>query len=101
MACLEKLGDTVGEPPSTFQHHFFCVSISSFFAFKEGMYDTQTSALRGSPTVSGRYSGARIFSQANHCLTKSYSEPQVFVQMPLLVHSGLPRDRGHKGCTGN
>src|SRR4029434_9178679 len=31
---------------------FSCVSISSFFAFKEGMHDIQTSALRGSPTVS-------------------------------------------------
>jgi hypothetical protein len=31
---------------------FSCVSISSFFAFKEGMHDIQTSVLRGSPTVS-------------------------------------------------
>src|SRR4029450_13074590 len=34
---------------------FSCVSLSSFFAFKEGMHDTQTSALRSSPTVSGRF----------------------------------------------
>ena len=32
------------------------------------------------------YSGARIFSQANHCLTKSYLEPYVSAQMRPLVH---------------
>jgi hypothetical protein len=30
---------------------FSCVSFPGFFAFFEGMYDTQTSALRSSPTV--------------------------------------------------
>jgi hypothetical protein len=30
-------------------------SFPSFFAFKEGMWDTQISALLSSPTVSGRY----------------------------------------------
>ena len=33
---------------------FSCVSFSCFFAFKEGMYDTQISAVLSSPTVSGR-----------------------------------------------
>src|SRR5262247_3018682 len=37
-------------------------------------------------TETGRYSDARIFSQANHCLTKSYLEPYVSVQMRPLVH---------------
>jgi len=32
-----------------------CVSFSGFFAFKEGRYDTQTSALLSSPTVSERF----------------------------------------------
>jgi hypothetical protein len=32
---------------------FSCVSFPSFFAFQEGMWDTQISALGGSPTVSG------------------------------------------------
>ena len=31
---------------------FSCVSFSNFFAFKEGMYDTQVSAVLSSPTVS-------------------------------------------------
>src|SRR5438045_2333824 len=35
---------------------FSCVSFASFFAFKEGMYDTQTSAVLSSPTVSHRFS---------------------------------------------
>ena len=33
---------------------FSCVSFPSIFAFQEGMWDTQISALLGSPTVSGR-----------------------------------------------
>src|SRR5262245_15194449 len=33
---------------------FSCVSFPSFFAFQEGMWDTQISALSSSPTVSGR-----------------------------------------------
>ena len=33
---------------------FSCVSFPSFFAFQEGMWDTQISALPSSPTVSGR-----------------------------------------------
>ena len=32
---------------------FSCVSFPSFFAFQEGMWDTQISALPSSPTVSG------------------------------------------------
>jgi hypothetical protein len=31
---------------------FSCASFPSFFAFKEGMWDTQISALLSSPTVS-------------------------------------------------
>src|SRR4030095_7080027 len=34
---------------------FSCVSFPSVFAFQEGMWDTQISALLGSPTVSGRF----------------------------------------------
>src|SRR5438093_13067525 len=34
---------------------FSCVSFPSFFAFQEGMWDTQISALPSSPTVSGRF----------------------------------------------
>src|SRR6266852_7919918 len=34
---------------------FSCVSFPSFFAFQEGMWDTQISALPSSPTVSARY----------------------------------------------
>ena len=33
---------------------FSCASFPSFFAFKEGIWDTRTSALGGSPTVSPR-----------------------------------------------
>src|SRR6266852_3570439 len=35
---------------------FSCVSFPSVFASQEGMWDTQISALLGSPTVSGRFS---------------------------------------------
>src|SRR5947209_19485111 len=34
---------------------FACARFSSFFAFKEGMWDTQISALLSSPTVSGGF----------------------------------------------
>jgi hypothetical protein len=34
---------------------FSCASIPSFFAFKEGMWDTKISALLNSPTVSGGF----------------------------------------------
>src|SRR2546426_6865494 len=34
---------------------FSCVNFPSFFAFQEGMWDTQISALLSSPTVSARY----------------------------------------------
>src|SRR5262245_34593187 len=34
---------------------FSCVSFPSVFAFQEGMWDTQISALLNSPTVSGRF----------------------------------------------
>jgi len=34
---------------------FSCVSFPSCFAFEEGLYDPQTSALLSSPTVSARY----------------------------------------------
>jgi hypothetical protein len=34
---------------------FSCASYPSFFAFKEGMWDTQISALLNSPTVSHRF----------------------------------------------
>jgi hypothetical protein len=55
--CLKKPPDTVGEPTSTFQDRFSGVIFSSFFAFKEGMYETQISALLNSPTVSLRILG--------------------------------------------
>jgi hypothetical protein len=53
--------------------------------------------------TSGRYSGACIFSQANHCLTKSYLEPYVSAQMCPLVNDAknvacarvLPLARGN------
>jgi hypothetical protein len=34
---------------------FACVRFPSFFAFQEGMWDTQFSALLSSPTVSPRF----------------------------------------------
>jgi hypothetical protein len=34
---------------------FYCGSFPSFFAFQEGIWDPQISALLGSPTVSGRF----------------------------------------------
>jgi hypothetical protein len=37
---------------------FSCGSFPSFFAFQEGIWDSQISALLGSPTVSGHFLGA-------------------------------------------
>src|SRR2546426_2689566 len=44
---------------------FSRVSFSSFFAFKEGMYDTQIAALLSSPTVSHRFLRQILLSQHN------------------------------------
>src|SRR5438105_14884617 len=53
---------------------FSCVSFPSFFAFQEGMWDTQISALPSSPTVSGRFAdgqrkdgAALAFGYLPHC----------------------------------
>src|SRR6266566_3001972 len=57
---------------------FSRVSFSSFFAFKEGMYDTQIAALLSSPTVSGGFwrqcparCGCKALRSA-HCPETSY-----------------------------
>src|SRR3989442_1064811 len=42
---------------------FSCVSFPSFFAFQEGMWGTQISALLSSPTVSGRLATQYVWSK--------------------------------------
>jgi CheY-like chemotaxis protein len=48
---------------------FPCVCFPSFFAFKEGMWDTQISALLSSPTVSVRFVQSMMMSIPNSYLT--------------------------------
>jgi hypothetical protein len=54
-------------------------SFLSFFAFKDGILDTQISALGGWPTVTGRFLG----HLASHCGTKRNS-------LPLNISPFLP-----------
>jgi hypothetical protein len=47
---------------------FSCASVPSFFAFKEGMWDTQSSAFWSSPTVSGGFAMPVFLARTARCL---------------------------------
>ena len=54
LACPENGRILLANVLQSSSRTFSCVSFSSIFAFKEGMWETPISALGGSPTVSGR-----------------------------------------------
>jgi hypothetical protein len=95
-------GILLANPLQSSRSTFSRESFPSFFAFKEGMWDTQISALLSSPTVSQPFS--RLYpSQNDHpvapvkknplkrlFLTKEVGEKRAFLrQQPSLTHQHM------------